>query len=705
MRHGAWGIFSLLLLILISCKPGPIDRYAVVSRHNVVNTGFDSLGSLSVGNGRFCFTADLTGLQTFPEMYEKGIPLGTMSDWGWVTDPNPENYSIDDVYKTWNVHGRSVDYVHQFRENDDARKYAASNWLRENPRKIPLGLIGLLITGDSGKEISAADIKEPRQKLDLWTGEIESIFSLSGDSVKVLTVCHPEYDLISVKIKSALISKNRLGIKIRFPFGAPLSFGSDINAKGEHTTEILSDTNNTIVLEHRQNNNSYKVLLWKNNSIIQRTGDNSFILDPEDSEDEFSFSCQFLKDGEGRMQTFGETETASKRAWDEFWSGGGAVDFSSCDDPRAMELERRVVLSRYLTRIQCAGDLPPAETGLTFNSWYGKFHLEMHWWHSVHFAMWQKNEILERQLKYYSDILANARKTAVHQGYKGVRWPKMTGPEGIESPSAVGTYLIWQQPHAIFFAELLYANAAESDKPKILEKYKDLVFATADFMASYAWHDTVSNRYCLGPVLIPAQESLSAGSTINPSFELAYWKWGLRTACEWQRRAGQAVDESWDSVAQNISALPVQGGLYLCSEDTKDSYINPRYMSDHPIAAGVLGVVPETGMVDRKILRNTLDTIAAVWNWKSTWGWDFPMLAMSAAASGNGEKAIDFLLMDAPKNRYLANGHNYQDRRLPIYLPGNGGLLTAIAKMCTENGFPHNGKWNVRWENLNRYPE
>ena len=72
---------------------------------------------------------------------------------------------------------------------------------------------------------------------------------------------------------------------------------------------------------------------------------------------------------------------------------------------------------------------------------------------------------------------------------------------------------------------------------------------------------------------------------------------------------------------------------------------------------------------------------------------------------GRAEQAMDLLMMDAPKNRYLANGHNYQDARLAIYLPGNGGLLTAVAKMCVSDQFPHNGKWKVKWENLNRYVE
>jgi hypothetical protein len=67
------------------------------------------------------------------------------------------------------------------------------------------------------------------------------------------------------------------------------------------------------------------------------------------------------------------------------------------------------------------------------------------------------------------------------------------------------------------------------------------------------------------------------------------------------------------------------------------------------------------------------------------------------------------LLMDVQKNTYLPNGHNYQNRRLTAYLPGNGGLLIAIAMMAAgwqdgpashAPGFPNDGTWTVRWEGL-----
>jgi hypothetical protein len=76
------------------------------------------------------------------------------------------------------------------------------------------------------------------------------------------------------------------------------------------------------------------------------------------------------------------------------------------------------------------------------------------------------------------------------------------------------------------------------------------------------------------------------------------------------------------------------------------------------------------------------------------------------------EKAVAALLMDKRTNTYLLNGHNYQDERLRIYLPGNGGLLSAVAMMCAgwdgcqDNcpGFPKDGRWKVRWEGLQRMP-
>jgi hypothetical protein len=69
--------------------------------------------------------------------------------------------------------------------------------------------------------------------------------------------------------------------------------------------------------------------------------------------------------------------------------------------------------------------------------------------------------------------------------------------------------------------------------------------------------------------------------------------------------------------------------------------------------------------------------------------------------------------MDAAKNAFRRNGHNHQRPGLTIYLPGNGGLLAAVAMMAAgwdgapdrhAPGFPSDGSWTVRWEGLRRMP-
>ena len=73
---------SLLLQLLVPAAAAAIDRHALASRHNVHATAIDSASPLSVGNGEFAYTADVTGLQTLNATYAGELPLQTMSHWG-----------------------------------------------------------------------------------------------------------------------------------------------------------------------------------------------------------------------------------------------------------------------------------------------------------------------------------------------------------------------------------------------------------------------------------------------------------------------------------------------------------------------------------------------------------------------------------------------------------------------------------------------
>jgi hypothetical protein len=145
---------------------------------------------------------------------------------------------------------------------------------------------------------------------------------------------------------------------------------------------------------------------------------------------------------------------------------------------------------------------------------------------------------------------------------------------------------------------------------------------------------------------------------------------------------------------------------YLMQEGMIDTYT--KWNWEHPALIGALGMQPGDG-VDLATMRRTVQRVMEVWQWERAWGWDFPMMAMAAARVGEPELAVKALLIDVPSNRYLPNGHNYQGGNLTAYLPGNGGLLAAVAMMaagwthCPKTpapGFPADGKWKVRFEGL-----
>ncbi|MBZ0258885.1 glycoside hydrolase family 65, partial [bacterium] len=527
----------------------------------------------------------------------------------------------------------------------------------------------------------------------------------------VNTACHPSRDLVAVKVKTSEANLANIAVSFAFPYGAE-TWGptmADWQHPDRHQTIILNQEGNQIELERRLDHDLYFVrIAFSGNCEIKKAGLHTFVLQPTQG-DSISFTFEFSpKRKTDSLPSPQKTIETTQKHWQMFWSSGGAIDLSQSKDPRAKELERRIVLSQYLTAIQCASSSPPQESGLTHNSWFGKSHLEMHWWHAVHFAFWDRIDLLERSLGWYQDIMPNAKHTAEMQGYSGARWPKMIGPDGRESPSGVGVFLVWQQPHPIYYAELCYR--AHPNK-ETAQQYQDIVFETADFMASYPQWDEESKRYVLGPPLIPAQECYPPATTFNPTYEIAYWSWALKRAQEWRRRLGLEPEPKWQHVIDHLSALPQNDGVYVTTESTPDTFENSDLRRDHPSLVAALGVLPDSEVVDKEIMRRTLRKIFDDWNWESTWGWDYPMLAMTAARLGEPELAIQSLLMDTPKNHYMINGHCYQRPNLPTYLPANGGLLTAVVMMAAgwDNGpnanapgFP--ADWNVRWENLKKMP-
>lgn len=702
-------IAFLVALVCNSLFAQSINREAVVRRHTIHINRPDSLNSLTVGNGRFAFTVDATGLQSFPEFYQTGVPLGTQSEWGWHSFPNTENLKLEESIREYDLEVRKISYTVQMKEPERSRK--ATEYFRVNPHRLQLGQIGLEIKKKNGQLAAITDLQNIDQQLDMWTGEIKSKFTVEGIPVEVITYGHQQQDGIAFKIVSPLLAQKRIAIRLHFPYpnGQFKDVGVNNDHSDKHTSVIEQQNRQGALIRHTLDTNTYFVktgFVQPTATTMRRAHD--FVAQPAAATNTWE-AAFFFTPGKttGAAPSFEATKKSSVTTWQAFWKSGGAVDFAGSTDKRAMELERRVVLSQYLTRVNCASSFPPQETGLTYNSWYGKPHLEMHWWHAVHFALWGRPELMEKSLDWYFTVADGARALAKRQGFDGLRWQKMTDNQGREAPSSVGAFLIWQQPHFIYMAELSYR--ARNNK-QVLEKYKDLVFETADFMASFPTYNPQTKKYNLGKGLIPAQECFDAVKTFNPTYELAYWSWALSVAQQWRERLGLPRDKKWDTIINNLAPLPQANGLYLATESTPDCYTNERYITDHPAVLGAYSSLPAVHGLDTAVMKRTYNHIEKVWKWETTWGWDFPLMAMTATRLQWPHKALEALFMPVQTNTYLVNGHNYQDARLTIYLPGNGGLLSAVAMMCagydasTGNtpGFPKDGSWKVKWEGLQK---
>ena len=723
-----------------------IDRHAVVNRHNPVITEANDLASLTVGNGHFATTVDITGLQSFPFDYGAGVPLNAMSDWGWHKFENTSRLTPAESEKSFDFgHGHQEIYAVEYKKAEDGRHKEATEYFRVNPHRLNLGTIGFDLKDKEGRQLKLKELKDIHQEQKLWDGEIESVFTADGEQMEVTTGVHPTKDALYARVKSHLLKDQRATIAFHFsyPTGKHADDANDWTKPERHQSSIIAQDTHSALIERTLDSTQYYVRIqWEGQATLEVCDSHHFEL--ATSDDVLTFSAEYLpykpnisNKADAISFEYDQYHKATLRHWNHWWKEGAFIDFSQCTDPRAKELERRVILSQYLTQINCANNMPPQESGLTYNTWFGRPHLEMTWWHVVDFALWNRPAVVEHILDWYNDTAYPvARQIAERQGFKGVRWMKMTDPWAGEAPSNTGSFLIWQQPHYIYLAEEIYRSKPTTET---LKKYGEQVEATAEFMADFVTYDAKTKRYTLKGATA-MQECMTKDISYNHPFELAYWQYGLSIAQAWRIRQGKPRQTQWDDIINKLSPLPAANDIYTAGlpignvdqlesfdpfntvggkgakPTSKESFAD-KCRNDHPAVLGACGLLPTghtayTLLYNKEQMKRTLDWVMANWNWQTTWGWDYGMIAMCAARLGDPETALKALFIDTQKNTYLPNGHNFQTPdRLRIYLPGNGALLTAVAMMCAgwdgckeplNPGFPKDGKWNVRWEGLQK---
>lgn len=667
----------LVLAVLTGNAECKIDRKTIVQQYNLKLNQSHPYSPIQVGNGNFAFGVDVTGLQTF-------LPHNTLSSWGWhnsslPTTPNqtqPEDYTGVD----WWTHGRLVNYAQPNPTQKDI-----SQWMIANPHRINLGRVGLWF---GGQNISEEALSGKQQSLDLWEGAISSSFTFNGLKVDITTVASPETDTVAVKIASSLLSTGELSVFFDFPyatgknkFDAP--FVGLFNATSNHTTALDAEDNRALITHTLDATTYVADLTWEANATLSRLkqDEHKYILSSGPHASTLSFTITYApqpQPANTTCTTFKSVRDSAKTWWADYWSTGAFISLPTATNSSANELQRRIILSQYLLAVNGAGRDPAQESGLVNNGWYGKFHLEMVFWHLAHWMFWGKWALYNRSIDVYARFLPSSYARAQAQGYAGARLGKMSDPSGRSAPGEINSLLIWQQPHPMYFAEMEYRSFPH---PATLAKWDAVLTGVADFMASYAFPNASTGYYDLGPPMYPVSENTPPNATRNPTLELAYWRFGLAVAARWKARQKLAIPEAWTRVHDRLAPFPVDDGAYVTYEGIPSMWTNASYTEDHPGLLGIYGLLPPDATLNLTTFNATVARVHETWNFPFSYGWDFPLLAITEARRGDAERAVAQLL-DA-NNAFDELGMPVGGTRVPTpYFPAAAGLLLAVGMMA-----------------------
>lgn len=584
-----------------------------IIKYNLKFNHIDSKNPVTIGNGDFAITLDQTGTQSLYEIY-KDIPLSTMSNKNWFYKDKKDikpSYVDGKAYMLFNL--------------DNDPNYQIN---RQYPFKYSFMQILLY---DNDKLIDINNIKDVKQELDLYKGIVTSSFNYKEKINKTISFIYQDHDEFNFKLQSDNLN---LALKFNYPSYTKNGYRLDI------LPNVLVKEDRITLLYDDKNSLSFKLKSSSNYQIVE----NTLIFD--DNNVSFSLALDEIKEG---------------KLLDEFWKCDNGIIIDN------EELVKKMVLSKYLLHVNSTGIYPPQESGLTYNCWNSKFHLEMHLIHSLWNVYNNHVGDLVKSFDYYLSIMPSSLKRASLNGYKGLRFPKMTGPDGEDSPSNIGPLLIWQAPHILFMLQEIYYLY---NKENIIKKYEPLISGTIDFMISFL--TLKDSKYQMLDPLLEACESIPLDRCQNPSFELEYWRYTLERQPKIDTVLYGHQRYDYLDITSKIITPKEDDGIYLKTYGVIDKY---DLYKDHP-TEGFLMSFFKSKIVDKEKMVKTIDYILKNMDLSSYWGWDFPFLGLSLLNCGEIEKSIEVTQLNTINNQYLYNGYNTSPRDdLKAYLPGNGAFL------------------------------
>lgn len=581
---------------------------------NLINQKFDFQTPLTIGNGDFAMTFDAINSQNDSEYND--IPLSTMTDLFWFKAPlkplkktkiGEKSYLIsDDGQEEAFLHNRK--YPHKF------NLFHLELWNQDGP-------------------ISKDYISDIYQELDLYRGLLSSRYLYKNHQVESGAIIAQSSNQLCYKLDSS-----DLELHLVFYYPSPEKTGEDRNIvpKLYFNDDCLQIYYNDL--------NSFKIYIRANTPIIIK--DNEVIF-------------TYHKNLEIRVSLDGDFKQID--GMEGFWEEDSDI-FS-----HNRMLDERMILSKYLLKVNSCGIYPPSESGITYNNWYSKFHLEMHLIHCLWLIYSNHIDLFLKSFDYYLQTLPLAKQRAKKNGYKGLRYPKMTSPDGNDSPSSIGPLLVWQAPHVVYALQEIYRLKGSID---ILKPYKDIIFGVIDFMVSFL--TKTKNGYEMLDPLLECSEHIPVDKCQNPMFEMEYFRevfsnQGLIDTefCGYERY-------DYNDLIEKMVGPKSDNGVYLRTHGIQNK---DDIYDDHPTEAFANSFF-KSPLIDDNIMKSTMDFIEKKLDFSSFWGWDFPFLGMSYLRLGMYDRAIDIAFNQSQNNLYRYNGHNTTPREdLKVYLPANGAYV------------------------------
>lgn len=224
------------------------------------------------------------------------------------------------------------------------------------------------------------------QVLDLWTGSLVSTFSYNGSGIRVETRAAVNSDTVGVSINSELLATGALGLFFDFPFPDVNKFDAPYvglwNVTANHTTSLQALEHDTqFAVQHKLDNTSYFMTAqWEATGGGQghvtgpQHGTHRYFLTVPGAT-QLNITVSFSPDVISTAASFNDLVANAEAWWEDYWNAGAFIDLTSTDSANATELQRRIILSQYLTAVNSASSFSPQESGLVNNGWYGKFHV------------------------------------------------------------------------------------------------------------------------------------------------------------------------------------------------------------------------------------------------------------------------------------------------------------------------------------------